>query len=159
MALGASRRDVLRLILGDGLRMTLIGVGLGHHSGLTRLLFRITYGVSETDSLTLVGVAIFLTAVALFACHVPARKPLASTPWWCCVMNGSLACRNGILVSSPSFAAMVGFGIYHCLGIFTKEAFRADTEGHPISLRVLSTSSRRISSARLTPALPPAARP
>jgi predicted permease len=82
MALGASGRDVLRLILGDGLRITLIGVGIGLAValGLTRLLSKMIYGVSETDPLTFVGVAILLTGVALFACYVPARRAVRVDP-------------------------------------------------------------------------------
>jgi predicted permease len=82
MALGASRRDALRLLLGDGLRITLIGVGIGLAAalGLTRLLSKIIYGVSETDPLTFAGVAILLTGSALLACYVPARRAVRVDP-------------------------------------------------------------------------------
>jgi predicted permease len=82
MALGASRKDILRIVLGEGMRIALIGVGAGILAalGLTRLLTQIVYGVSANDPLTFVGVAILLTAVALLACYIPARRAMRVDP-------------------------------------------------------------------------------
>jgi ABC-type antimicrobial peptide transport system permease subunit len=82
VALGASASDVLRMILGEGMRITLIGVGIGLVAalGLTRLITKIIYGVSASDPLTFVGVAVLLTAVALLACYIPARRAMRVDP-------------------------------------------------------------------------------
>ncbi len=82
MALGAQRRDVFRLIVGQGLALTLVGVGLGSAGafGLTRLIAGLLYGVSPTDPTTFVAVAILLSAVALLACFVPARRATRVDP-------------------------------------------------------------------------------
>ena len=78
MALGASKEDILRLVLGHGLRMTLAGVGLGLVAsyGLTRYLKSMLLGVTSTDALTFTSVAILLCAVALFATFIPARRAM-----------------------------------------------------------------------------------
>jgi predicted permease len=82
IALGARRTDVMRLVLGHGLKMACIGVviGLAASFGLTRLMTNMLYGVSPTDPLTLGGVAILLTLVALAACYVPARRAMRVDP-------------------------------------------------------------------------------
>ena len=74
-ALGASARDVLRLVLGQGLRLTLTGVSLGLVLSflLTRFLKSLLLGVTNTDALTFSAVTLLLCAVALFACLIPAR--------------------------------------------------------------------------------------
>jgi predicted permease len=82
IALGAQRRDVLRLVLGEGARMALLGVviGLAAALGLTRLMANMLYGVSATDPLTYAAVAILLTMVALAACYIPARRAMRVDP-------------------------------------------------------------------------------
>jgi predicted permease len=82
VALGASAGDVLRLILEEGMRITLIGVGIGVAAalGLTRLISKVIYGVSASDPLTFFGVAILLSAVALMACYIPARRAMCVDP-------------------------------------------------------------------------------
>jgi putative ABC transport system permease protein len=75
LALGANKREVVLLILGRGMRLTVIGVAIGVAGGLalTRVLTSQLYGVTATDPPTFVGVALLLTGVALAACLLPAR--------------------------------------------------------------------------------------
>jgi ABC-type antimicrobial peptide transport system permease subunit len=82
IALGAQRSDVLRMMLGDGMRMTLVGVGIGLVAALlaTRLMTKMLFGVSATDPLTFAGVAAVLTCVALLACYLPARRAMRVDP-------------------------------------------------------------------------------
>jgi ABC-type antimicrobial peptide transport system permease subunit len=82
MALGATTADVLRLVLGEGMRITLVGVGIGILAalGLTRLITRMIYGVGATDPITFAGVAILLAGVALLACYIPARRAMRVDP-------------------------------------------------------------------------------
>jgi predicted permease len=82
LALGAQRKDVLRLVLSHGMRMALGGVALGLIAalGLTRLLAKMVYGVSTTDPATFTVIALLLTAVALLACFVPARRATKVDP-------------------------------------------------------------------------------
>jgi predicted permease len=82
LALGAERRDVLRLVLGQGMKMTMGGVALGLLTawGLTRLLAQMLYGVSATDPVTFAGIALLLVAVALLACFVPAWRATKVDP-------------------------------------------------------------------------------
>jgi predicted permease len=76
MALGAQRADVLKLVIGQGLTLTLIGMAIGSLAALalTRAMTSLLFGVSATDPLTYVGVAVLLGAVALLACYLPARR-------------------------------------------------------------------------------------
>ena len=76
MALGAQQQDVLRLVLGEGSRLTAIGVGLGLAAafGLTRLLHSLLFGVSASDPYTFAVVSILLALVAMAACYIPARR-------------------------------------------------------------------------------------
>jgi putative ABC transport system permease protein len=82
MALGAQRGDVLRLVLGHGMRVALLGVtiGLAAALGLTRLMASQLYGVSAKDPLTFAGVAALLAIVALAACYIPARRAMRVDP-------------------------------------------------------------------------------
>ena len=82
VALGATKQDVLRLVLGHGLRLTLAGVGLGLAVSLavTRFLSSLLLGVTSTDALTFSSVAILHCAVALFACFIPARRAMRVDP-------------------------------------------------------------------------------
>jgi putative ABC transport system permease protein len=82
MALGAQPRDVMRLVLGQGARMALMGVAIGIAAALalTRLMANELFGVTAHDPLTFVAVAILLTLVALLACYLPARRAMSVDP-------------------------------------------------------------------------------
>jgi predicted permease len=82
LALGAQRKDVLRLVLNHGMKMALSGVALGLVAalGLTRLMAQMVYGVSTTDPATFVVIGLLLTTVALLACFVPARRATRVDP-------------------------------------------------------------------------------
>ncbi|MGA9882540.1 MAG: ABC transporter permease [Candidatus Acidiferrales bacterium] len=82
MALGAQPSQVLRLILGQGAKMALIGiaVGLAASLALTRLMAKMLFGISAYDPLTFLGVAALLIVVALAACYIPARRAMRVDP-------------------------------------------------------------------------------
>lgn len=82
MALGAQRFHVLRLVLNDGARMTLVGLGIGVIAalGLTRLLSHMLFGIKPTDPLTFFAVAMLLCMIALLACYVPAHRAMRVDP-------------------------------------------------------------------------------
>jgi ABC-type antimicrobial peptide transport system permease subunit len=82
LALGAQPRDVVTLVMGQGMRLTLLGsiLGLAGAFGLTRLLERLLFGVSATDPLTFAGIAMLLLFVAALACWVPARRAMKVDP-------------------------------------------------------------------------------
>jgi predicted permease len=82
MALGAQQHDVLRLVLGEGSRLTASGVAIGLAAAfaLTRLLRSLLFGVSASDPLTFAGVSILLALVALAACYIPARRAARVDP-------------------------------------------------------------------------------
>ena len=82
MALGARESDVLHQILGESMKMTVIGIFIGLLAalGLTRLMANLLFGVSATDPLTFVGVGVILAIVAMAACYVPARRAMRVDP-------------------------------------------------------------------------------
>ena len=82
MALGAERRNVLRLVLGQGAKLTLIGVliGLGAAWAVTRWIESLLFGVSPTDRVTFVIIALLLMVVAMLACYIPARRATKVDP-------------------------------------------------------------------------------
>jgi putative ABC transport system permease protein len=82
MALGAERRDVLRLVLGHGARMALFGVIIGVFAalGLTRLMANQLFGVSAHDPATFAAVSALLIVVAVLACYIPARRATRVDP-------------------------------------------------------------------------------
>jgi predicted permease len=82
MALGAQPGDVMRLVLGQGAKMVLLGViiGIAASLGLTRLMANQLFGVTSHDPLTFAAVALLLTVVALLACYVPARRAVRVDP-------------------------------------------------------------------------------
>jgi putative ABC transport system permease protein len=82
VALGARRSDVLRLILGEGVRLATIGVAIGIAASLavTRLMSSLLFDIRATDPWTFVGVAVLLSAVALLASYIPARRAMRLDP-------------------------------------------------------------------------------
>jgi predicted permease len=82
MALGAHRSDVLRLVVGRGLKLTLIGVAIGNAAalGLTRFLSSLLYEVKPTDRVTFIAVSMILTTVALLASYIPSRRATKVDP-------------------------------------------------------------------------------
>jgi putative ABC transport system permease protein len=82
MALGAKREDVLRLVVGQGLKLTFIGVAIGAvvALALTRFLASLLYGVKPADPLTFVLVSVALAGAAALACYLPARRAAKVDP-------------------------------------------------------------------------------
>lgn len=82
IALGAARRDVMRLVVGQGMLLASLGVGLGLGGAflLTRWMSNLLFGVSATDPMTFGGIAALLTGVAFAACCIPARRAMSVDP-------------------------------------------------------------------------------
>jgi ABC-type antimicrobial peptide transport system permease subunit len=82
VALGASRVDVLRLVLLQGVWLTGVGLALGlaFALGLTRVIARLLYGIGASDPLTMVSVVTLLGAMSLLACYFPARRAIRRNP-------------------------------------------------------------------------------
>jgi len=82
MALGAQTSDVLRLVVGQGMKVALIGIGIGLAGaiGLTRVMRTLLFGVSATDPLTFAIISLVLAMVALGACFIPARRATKVDP-------------------------------------------------------------------------------
>src|SRR5215510_7856576 len=82
MALGARRRDVLKLVLKQGITLAAIGVAIGLAAafGLTRLMSGLLFGVDATDPGTFTGIAALLLLVALLSCYIPARRATKIDP-------------------------------------------------------------------------------
>jgi predicted permease len=82
LALGATSSDILKLIVGSGLRLVLVGgvIGLAGALVLTQLLSGLLFGVSARDPITLAGIISILAAVALLACYLPARRAMKLDP-------------------------------------------------------------------------------
>jgi len=82
MALGAQNRDVLKMVVGQGMALVLVGVviGLIASFALTRLMRTLLFGVTPTDALTFAAVSLGLIAVALLACYIPARRATKVDP-------------------------------------------------------------------------------
>lgn len=82
IALGARKTDILGLTMGQGLKLMLVGVALGGLGAalLTRLLESLLFGVSATDPLTFLAIGLLLSAIALLACYIPARRATKVDP-------------------------------------------------------------------------------
>jgi putative ABC transport system permease protein len=82
MALGAQPRDIFRIVLGEGGRMAFVGLGFGLAGStvLTHFMEAMLFGVSPTDPVTFLAVALILASVTLFACWIPARRAIRVDP-------------------------------------------------------------------------------
>jgi putative ABC transport system permease protein len=82
MALGAQQKDVLKLVVGQGMILALIGVGVGLVASfaLTRVMTTLLFGVTATDPVTFLAIPLLLAVVALAASLVPARRAMKVDP-------------------------------------------------------------------------------
>jgi putative ABC transport system permease protein len=82
IALGAQKDEVLKMVVGQGLRLAITGaaIGIAGALALTRLLSSLLYGVRPTDPLTLIAASLLLTTVSLLACYIPARRATKVDP-------------------------------------------------------------------------------
>ena len=82
LALGAAGRDILSLVLGQGLTLAVVGVAIGVAGAFatTRFLRTLLFGITVTDPVTYAGITVLLTGVALLACWIPARRAIRVDP-------------------------------------------------------------------------------
>jgi putative ABC transport system permease protein len=82
MALGAQRRNVLQLVVGQGIKLVVLGLGIGLVASLalTRVLSNFLFGITASDPVTFGGVSLLLVGVALLACYIPARRATKVDP-------------------------------------------------------------------------------
>jgi putative ABC transport system permease protein len=82
VALGAQTRDIIRLIVGQGMTLTLLGVsvGLGASFAVTRLLSTLLFNIAATDFVTFIGISVLFGGVSLLACYLPARRAMKVDP-------------------------------------------------------------------------------
>ena len=82
MALGAQMRDILRMVLKQGMLLVFIGIAVGLTASwlLTRLMTKLLYKTSATDTVTFLSIAVLLIVVALLACYIPARRATKVDP-------------------------------------------------------------------------------
>jgi putative ABC transport system permease protein len=82
IALGAQKEDVLKLVIGQGITLALIGIAIGVAGALalTRVMTSLLYGVSAVDPIVFASVSLLLITVALFACYIPARRAMCVDP-------------------------------------------------------------------------------
>jgi ABC-type antimicrobial peptide transport system permease subunit len=82
MALGGAPRDVLRLVVGQGMRLAVVGLGLGIAAALasTRLMNKLLFGIRPNDPVTFVTITLLLVGVALVATWIPARRAIRTDP-------------------------------------------------------------------------------
>jgi putative ABC transport system permease protein len=82
IALGAQTPAVLKLIIGQGIKLALVGLGIGLAVAfvLTRVLSNLLFGVKATDPLTFTSIALLLIGVSLLACYIPARRATKVDP-------------------------------------------------------------------------------
>jgi putative ABC transport system permease protein len=82
MAMGAQQSEVLRMILGDGARLTVLGIGAGLAAafGLTRVMSSLLFGVSAVDPMTFAGITLLVALVAMLASYIPARRAAKVDP-------------------------------------------------------------------------------
>ena len=83
MALGAQPRDVLRMVVGHGLVLALLGIGIGLIASfaLTRLMKGLLFGISATDPITFAAISLLLILIGLLASWIPARRATKVDPW------------------------------------------------------------------------------
>ena len=82
MALGATARDVFKLIVGRGMKLTVIGVliGIAGAAALTRLMHSLLFNTSTTDPITFILISVLLSVAAFLACYIPARRATRVDP-------------------------------------------------------------------------------
>ena len=82
MALGARPGDIFRLVIWQGLMLTLVGIAIGSPAAfaMTRAMSGMLFGVTATDPLTFIGISLLLGGVAMLACYVPTRRATRVDP-------------------------------------------------------------------------------